>query len=191
MATIHIDETGGSDTTGNGAQDQPYQSLGFAVFTHGATTSLLTRKDATRTYEEPTLSSLKKAKKTAEGIEKKKKKQEELAEREAKEHGEAKEKREKLLEESKKIKLEEDPTLPQAVKVCISFITAVAIGSDDDLVVENPSSRKPPVEASSRIWMGASVTGPQGTRLSDFTGWYRLSPSCSLRCRGKEEPSYF
>lgn len=191
MATIHIDETGGSDTTGNGAQDQPYQSLGFAVFTHGAAASFLTRKDATGTYEEPTLSSLKKAKKTAEGIEKKKKKQEELAAREAKEQGEAKEKREKLLEESKKIKLQEDPTLPQTVKVCNLFITAVAIENDNDHVVENRSSRKPPVEASPRVWMGAPLTGPPGTHLSDFTRWYRLSPSYSLRRRGKEEPSYF
>ncbi|GLB37831.1 putative asparaginyl-tRNA synthetase [Lyophyllum shimeji] len=123
MAPIHIDETAGSDTTGNGTPDQPYQSLGFAVFTHGATESFLTRKDPSGTYEEPTQSSLKKAKKTAEGLEKKKKKAEELAAREAKEQGEAKEKREKLLEDSKKIVLTEDPSLPKSVKSKIAHLT--------------------------------------------------------------------
>ncbi|KAG5636569.1 hypothetical protein H0H81_007577 [Sphagnurus paluster] len=122
MAPIHIDETTGSDTTGTGAADQPYQSLGFAVFSHGAEVSFLTRKDETAVYEEPTQSSLKKAKKTAEGLEKKKKKQEELALREAKEKGEAKEKKEKLLEESKKIVLNEDASLPKATKSKISHL---------------------------------------------------------------------
>lgn len=114
MAEIHIDETSGSDLTGTGTPDQPYQTLGFAVFNHGGSESFLTRKDSSGTYEEPTQSSLKKAKKTAEGIEKKRKKQEELAEREAEE----KEKREKLLEDSKKLVLVEDPAFPKAIKVC-------------------------------------------------------------------------
>lgn len=117
MAPIHIDETTGSDTTGKGTPDQPYQTLGVALFNHGASESFLTRKDANATYEEPTQSSLKKAKKTAEGIEKKRKKQEELAERDAKEKGEERERKEKILEESKKIVLVEDSTLPKATKV--------------------------------------------------------------------------
>lgn len=121
MAPIHVDETAGSDTTGNGTTEQPYQTLGFAVFSSGGTDTFLTRKDPNGTYEEPTQSSLKKAKKTAEGIEKKKKKQEELAAREEKEQGEAREKREKMLEESKKIVLTEDPSLPEAVKVCMPY----------------------------------------------------------------------
>ncbi|KAG6830441.1 hypothetical protein H0H92_000744 [Tricholoma furcatifolium] len=125
MAPIHIDETAGSDTTGTGTPDQPYQSLGYAVFASSATDTFLTRKDPNSTYEEPTQSSLKKAKKTAEGIEKKKKKQEELTARDAKEKGEAKEKREKLLEESKKITLTEDPALPKAVKAKINKLAAL------------------------------------------------------------------
>ena len=112
MSSIHIDESKGSDTTGNGSPDQPYQTLAFAVFTH-ASASLLSRKDASATYEEPTQSALKKAKKMAEGLEKKRKKQDELAEREAKENAE----REKNLEESKKIVLTEDTSLPKASKV--------------------------------------------------------------------------
>jgi asparaginyl-tRNA synthetase len=114
MAAIHVDETSGSDATGTGTSDQPYQTLGFAVFSHGSgNDSFLTRKDSSGTYEEPTQSSLKKAKKTAEGIEKKRKKQEE----EAKEKREEKVRREKLLEDSKKIVLVEDSALPKAIKV--------------------------------------------------------------------------
>ncbi|CAK5266097.1 unnamed protein product [Mycena citricolor] len=112
MTAIHIDEATGSDTTGVGSADQPYQSLGFALFTHGAESSFLTRKDASATYEEPTQSSVKKAKKTAEGLEKKKKKADEIARAEAAE----KEKRLQVLEESKKIVLVEDASLPKATK---------------------------------------------------------------------------
>ena len=117
MAPIYIDETSGSDDTVKGTQEEPYKSLGQALFNHGPSASYLIRKDQTVQYDEPTQSSLKKAKKTADGIEKKKKKQEELAERSAKENVEEKEKREKLLEESKKIVLEEDISLPKATKV--------------------------------------------------------------------------
>ena len=120
MAPIHVDEASGSDTSGNGSLDQPYQTLGVALFTHGPSTSFLTRKNSSGTYDEPTQSALKKAKKTADGLEKKRKKQEELAERAAKENSEEKEKREKLLEESKKIVLMEDPALPKAAKVRLS-----------------------------------------------------------------------
>jgi asparaginyl-tRNA synthetase len=123
MSTIHIDETTGSDITGSGTADQPYQTLAFALFTRGTSSplQLLYRKDASAKYEEPTQSSLKKAKKGAEGLEKKRKKQEELAEKEARENREDRERREKLLEESKKIVLSEDSTLPKAVKVCMPF----------------------------------------------------------------------
>lgn len=122
MAPIHVDETSGSDDTGKGTLEEPYKSLGQALFNHGLTAaSYLIRKDQTVQYDEPTQSSLKKAKKTADGIEKKKKKQEELAERHAKEKGEENEKREKLLEESKKIILEEDVSLPKATKVSTFF----------------------------------------------------------------------
>jgi asparaginyl-tRNA synthetase len=117
MATpFHIDEAAGSDVTGQGTQEAPYQTLGYALYSQPEGTFLI-RKDATVEYAEPTQSALKKAKKTADGIEKKKKKQEEQEEREKKAKGEEKEKREKLLEESKKIVLEEDSSLPKAKKV--------------------------------------------------------------------------
>ncbi|KIJ98927.1 hypothetical protein K443DRAFT_680373 [Laccaria amethystina LaAM-08-1] len=128
MAPIYIDEAVGSDTTGNGTIEAPYQSLGVALFNHPtseSTPAFLIRKDAAGTYEEPTQSSLKKAKKTADGLEKKKKKAEELAEREAKEKGDEKERREKILEESKKIVLEEDGTLPKPTKSKIGYLESL------------------------------------------------------------------
>ncbi|KAF5316910.1 hypothetical protein D9611_003639 [Ephemerocybe angulata] len=111
MSSIYVDEAAGSDTTGVGSQEAPYQSLGFALYTQ-PTASFLIRKDAQAEYGEPTQSALKKAKKTAEGIEKKLKKQAELDAAKGKEN----EKREKLLEESKKIVLTEDESLPKASK---------------------------------------------------------------------------
>ena len=92
MATLYVDETAGSDETGKGTEAAPYQTLAFAVFTDAAA-AILSRKDASAAYEEPTQSALKKAKKGADGLEKKRKKAEELAEREAKEKGEAQERR--------------------------------------------------------------------------------------------------
>lgn len=116
MATIYVDESAGSDDTGKGTPELPYQTLAFAIYTHAAT-PILARKDPAASYEEPTQSALKKAKKGADGLEKKRKKAEEAAEREAKEEADKRERRQKLLEESKKIVLEEDPSLPKATKV--------------------------------------------------------------------------
>jgi len=124
MSAIYIDEAAGSDVTGQGSKESPYQSLALAVYKNGGESAQANafqiRKSAEVEYEEPTQSSLKKAKKNAAGIEKKLKKEKELAEREAKEKGEEKERKEKLLEESKKIILEEDASLPKAVRVSLS-----------------------------------------------------------------------
>lgn len=117
MATVYIDELSGTDAAGLGTQESPYQSLGHAIFASHDTAKYLVRKDAGGEYAEPTHSSMKKAKKTAEGLEKKKKKAEELKEKELTKDTEEKEKREKLLEESKKIVLVEDKTLTQAKRV--------------------------------------------------------------------------
>ena len=116
MAPIHVDEATGSDETGQGTPEQPYQSLAFAIYSQPEGPYAI-RKDASGTYEEPTQSALKKAKKGADGLEKKRKKAEELAEREAKHQREERERREKQIEESKKIVLTEDASLPKAKKV--------------------------------------------------------------------------
>ena len=117
MSLYHIDESSGSDTVGNGTADAPYQSLAFALYVHGQDAKLLVRKDAQSPYDEPTQSALKKAKKNADGLEKKRKKADELATRDAEAKAAEREKQEKRLEESKKIQLTEDSALPEAVKV--------------------------------------------------------------------------
>ena len=115
MESFYVDEASGSDTAGKGTQNQPYQSLAYALFTHGQDAKLLVPKDGA--WEEPSQSALKKAKKGADGLEKKRKKAEELAARDAEAKAKEGEKREKLIEESKKIVLTEDASLPQAKKV--------------------------------------------------------------------------
>lgn len=119
MSPYHIDESSGSDATGNGAAETPYATIAFALFTHGQDSKVLVRKDPNTPYDDPTQSALKKAKKGADGLEKKKKKAEELAEKEAAAQGAEREKRDKLLEESKKIQLVEDTKLPKSTKVSI------------------------------------------------------------------------
>ncbi|KAI0261275.1 asparaginyl-tRNA synthetase [Gloeopeniophorella convolvens] len=125
MASIYVDEAAGSDTTGVGTHEAPYQTLAFALFTQGHDAKVLVRKAVDAEYEEPTQSTLKKAKKGADGLEKKRKKAEELAEREAQAKGEEREKRERLLEESKKIQLVEDANLPAATKAKILNLTSL------------------------------------------------------------------
>lgn len=119
MSSVYIDEAIGSDETGKGTQELPFKSLAFAVYSSDGKDNVkyLIRKDATTDYDEATQSALKKAKKGADGIEKKKKKAEELAAREDSEKKAERERKEKLLEESKKIILEEDPALSKATKV--------------------------------------------------------------------------
>lgn len=125
MAPIHIDEKAGSDTTGDGSIEKPYETLAFAIFSHQASTPqylIRVTKEAESTYEEPTQSSMKKAKKNADGLEKKRKKAEELAAKDAQASTAVKERKEKQLEESKKIVLKEDETLPKATRVRLCMI---------------------------------------------------------------------
>lgn len=119
MSSAYIDEAAGSDETGKGTQELPFKSLAFAVYSTDGPDNVkyLIRKDATVDYDEATQSALKKAKKGADGIEKKKRKAEEFAAREDGERKAERERKEKLLEESKKIVLEEDSTLLRATKV--------------------------------------------------------------------------
>ncbi|EIN06650.1 asparaginyl-tRNA synthetase [Punctularia strigosozonata HHB-11173 SS5] len=119
----YVDEAAGSDTAGTGAQDAPYQTLAYALFAHGQDSKIQYRKDSTAAYDEPTKSALKKAKKDADGIEKKRKKAEELAARAAAAGKEETERRERLLEESKKIVLTEDTSLPQAARAKLDSLT--------------------------------------------------------------------
>ncbi|KAH8115169.1 asparaginyl-tRNA synthetase [Phellopilus nigrolimitatus] len=120
MAPICIDEATGSDEVGTGTQNAPYKTLAYALFKHDALDlELQVRKDAATPFDKPTDSSLKKAKKGADGLRKKAAKATEIAEREAKERAEA----DKKLEESKKIVLVEDESLPKATKAKINKLT--------------------------------------------------------------------
>lgn len=177
MAPIHVDESAGSDETGKGTPEQPYQTLAFALYTHPEEKFVI-RKDASAAYEEPTQSALKKAKKGADGIEKKRKKAEELAEREAKEKAEARERKEKRLEESKKIVLQEDPSLPKAVKVRIDFRRA-----RDLLISRAEQDRKPDalaVKTHPHVGMGAPSARPEGDHLRCAPGRDWLPSVCPV-----------
>ncbi len=124
--TYYIDEDVGHDTSEQtGDQELPYKSLGYAVLTRGEEAKFLTRKsvtgevaegaDATSRLEWKPVAkaAMKKAVNYAKAQKKKaEKEQEQLAMRMK---GEAA--RNKVLEEAKKIVLEEDKSLPQAVKI--------------------------------------------------------------------------
>jgi asparaginyl-tRNA synthetase len=111
IKSVYVDETTGSDESGDGTQAQPYKSPAYAIFAQGPSPPLviMTRKSDTEQYAPIGVSPLKKARKGAEGLEKQRKKAFE-AEAKAKEQAE-------LLEKSKAITLTENPDLPKAVKV--------------------------------------------------------------------------
>ena len=182
MAPIHVDEATGSDETGKGTPEAPYQSLAFALYTHpdGA---FQIRKDASTPYDEPTQSALKKAKKGADGIEKKKKKAEELAQREAKEKADARERKEKKLEESKKIVLQEDPSLPKATKVRMNRLchSRARLNTAPGVVAgENHQPYPPPHTTRPRIWMGTSASGSERDHFHRPPRWHWLPAVCPI-----------
>lgn len=111
IKNVYIDETAGSDESGDGTQGQPYKSAAHAIFAQGPSPPLaiMIRKSDTEEYSPIGVSPLKKARKGAEGLEKQRKKALE-AEAKAKEQLE-------LLEKSKAITITENPDLPKAVKV--------------------------------------------------------------------------
>lgn len=114
MTEVFIDEAAGNDEIGTGTQNAPYKTLAYAIYKNeGLDIEFRIRKDAETPYDNPTDSSLKKAKKGADGLRKKAAKAVEIAEREARERAEA----DKRLEESKKIVLAEDESLPKATRV--------------------------------------------------------------------------
>lgn len=178
MSSIYVDETTGSDETGKGTAESPYHTLAFALFTH-VDASLLSRKDASAQYEEPTQSALKKAKKGAEGLEKKKKKAEELAERDAQQSAQERERKEKLIEESKKIVLVNDESLPKATKVRYEFLLLAVCGTDGCIC---PCTGKvvEPCRASiatcESIRLGASSTRSERYHVPRAQRWHWLPP---------------
>lgn len=124
--TYYIDEDVGQDlTTQTGDESLPYKSLGFAVLSHGDSHKFLTRKSLTGEVAEGSDASarlewkpaakaaLKKAVNYAKAQKKKAEKEEQQLALRMKEEAD----RKKVLDEAKKIVLEEDLSLPKAEKI--------------------------------------------------------------------------
>ncbi|CAG8769340.1 3140_t:CDS:2, partial [Acaulospora morrowiae] len=111
-STVYVDEIQGSDETGTGEREAPYQTLICAFQKRGENIKILIKKESDGDYNDPSGAALKKAKKRVEELAKKAKKLEEQKRLET-------EKERLLLEEAKKIVLEKDPNLSQAVKIKI------------------------------------------------------------------------
>ncbi|KAH9861621.1 hypothetical protein J1614_011373 [Plenodomus biglobosus] len=125
-ATYYIDEDVGQDTPEQtGDEKSPYKSLGYALYTRGETATYKTRKSLTGEvaegadassrleWKDAAKSALKKAVNFAKAQKKKaEKEQEQLALRTKEDAA-----RNKVLDEAKKIVLEEDMGLPQPVKI--------------------------------------------------------------------------
>jgi len=115
---VYIDETKGSDETGQGTQDAPFKTAVKALDFAGENAKIQVKKDE-EGYKEISASALKKAKKTLVEHQRKAKKQEEQRikqeqESKLKAEGEA-----KALEAAKAITLSEDASLPKATIIKI------------------------------------------------------------------------
>ncbi|KAK9437078.1 asparaginyl-tRNA synthetase [Metarhizium brunneum] len=120
MATIYIDEDIGKDEpTQQGTEQSPFKTLQFAYLQHPAQAQYLTRKsesaddEAAREWKPAAKSAMKKVVNYFEQQKKKAAREQELAIHRKKEE----EERHKVLEEAKKIVLEEDPSLPKPVTI--------------------------------------------------------------------------
>jgi len=125
IVVAHVDETKGSDETGNGSVEAPYLSAVKALQAHGDAVKIQVWKTAapdsneTSGYAPISGAALKKAIKKVGELEKKAKKvAEQAAELAAKEQA-ATEERERVLEAAKLVVLKEDLSLPTATKIKI------------------------------------------------------------------------
>jgi asparaginyl-tRNA synthetase len=135
-ATYYIDEDVGHDTAEQtGDESLPYKSLGHAVLTRGETAKFKTRKSVTGEvaegadpssrleWKDAAKSALKKAVNYAKTQKKKAGKEEEqLALRQKEEAA-----RNVVLDEAKKVVLEEDMSLPQAVKIKLDDVKGTRV----------------------------------------------------------------
>ncbi|KAL2271807.1 hypothetical protein VTJ83DRAFT_1178 [Remersonia thermophila] len=134
-AKCYIDPTAGKDDeSADGSEARPYQSLYHALIQHldKPAPVYLTRPAAPKegeapTWEEPAKSAMKKAVGRVDAYKKK------LAKEQASARKEEEERQQRLrnLEDSKKIVLKEDPTLPPAVRIRLNN-KAVELGDGKD-----------------------------------------------------------
>lgn len=120
MATIYIDEDIGKDEPAQqGTEASPFKTLQFAYLQHPAEAQYLTRKSASaddetaKEWKPAAKSALKKAVNYYEQQKKKASREQELALRRKGEEDE----RSRVLEEAKKIVLEEDSSLPEPITI--------------------------------------------------------------------------
>lgn len=145
----------------NGSADKPFQSAEYALFVgeQADPPTIFVRAKGNADYVEITKSALKKAKKNADGLFKKAKKVEELKQREEQEKGAEAERLQRKLEESKKIVLEEDTSLPKSTKVttfpqCIIFFHYTCSGQNRELAPLAWATR-------SHLWVGSPTARPK------------------------------
>ncbi|KAF9511642.1 hypothetical protein BS47DRAFT_1298667 [Hydnum rufescens UP504] len=125
LIVVYVDEAQGSDLTGNGSIDTPFQSPVAALTAAGLHAMVHSRKTPNETYEPLGTSALKKAKKIVELNEKKARKADELKAKANAENAERSAKEAKRIEDSKNVVLEEDPSLPPAMKTKIRGCTSL------------------------------------------------------------------
>ncbi|USP75227.1 Asparagine--tRNA ligase, cytoplasmic [Curvularia clavata] len=124
--TYYIDEDVGQDIAEQtGDESLPYKSLGYAVLTRGETPKFLTRKSVTGEiaegadassrleWKEVAKSAMKKAVNYAKAQKKKAEKEQGLLAQRMKEEAD----RNKVLDEAKKVVIEEDKSLPAPIKI--------------------------------------------------------------------------
>jgi asparaginyl-tRNA synthetase len=121
---VYVDETAGSDEKGDGTEASPYATAVVALDgPHGSEVTIFIRKAPADEYAPISGAALKRAKKGLESQKEKLKKAEAAAAKAEQERL----REEKKLEESKKIILTEDLSLPTAIKVGLSPFAKWAI----------------------------------------------------------------
>ncbi|KAK4639613.1 hypothetical protein QC761_709870 [Podospora bellae-mahoneyi] len=120
---VYIDPASGKDdASADGTEAKPFQSLYHALITHLETTpaptylTLVKKEDAATSWEEPAKSALKKAVGRVDAYKKKLAKEKDAARKEEEERLQ----RLKNLEDSKKIVLKQDESLPKAERIKLS-----------------------------------------------------------------------
>lgn len=115
--TIYLCEETGSDNNGQGTSSAPFLTAVAALTTGGPQSSILFRKKASEEYSPLGTSALKKAKKAVEINERKAQRSREAESKASQLDAEKAARDAKRLEDSKKIVLTEDTSLPHATKV--------------------------------------------------------------------------
>lgn len=123
IINVYVDETQGSDETGDGTLTKPYQTALFALQKKGLDINILIKKTSKdEAFKDISGAALKKAKKRVEELAKKAKKQEEQKKSDKEKSKVQLEEEQRKLEEAKKIVLDQDPSLPTPVKVLFIFL---------------------------------------------------------------------